>query len=150
MGTRYFVEGDVRKFGDNIKVTSRLLDIETGDHLWQDAMKGTMNDIFDIQEKVAEKVVEGLKVHLASDEKKKLAERGTENAEAYELFMKANDYFVRNTKEGFQLAIQLLTEAINLDTGYASAYKSKANALALLYRGYDRTPALLDEAETLC
>src|SRR5204862_5825329 len=83
MGVRYFVQGDVRKFGDNIKINSRLLDIETGDHLWQDSLKGTMEDIFDIQERVAEKVVEGLKIHLGSDEKKKLAERGTENAEAY-------------------------------------------------------------------
>jgi tetratricopeptide (TPR) repeat protein len=113
-----------------------------------------MNDIFDIQEEVARKVVEGLKVHLASDEKKKLTEPlvrvGTENAEAYELFMKAGEYFDRQTKEGKQLAVQLLTEAIKLDTGYARAYQFKANALAGLYRLYDRTPALLDEAETLC
>jgi adenylate cyclase len=149
MNIRYFIEGQVRKFEQNIKISITLLDIETGDHLWQDSMKGTMNDIFDIQEKVAEKVVEGLKVHLASDEKKKLAERGTENAEAYELYMKADEYFARQTKEGFQLAVQLLTEAIKLDTGYARAYQSKANALAALYRSYDRTPALLDEAETL-
>src|SRR5665213_2028448 len=154
MNIRYFVQGDVRKFGDQIKISSRLLDIETGDHLWQDSMKGTMNDIFDIQEKVAEKVVEGLKVHLASDEKKKLAEplvrTGTENAEAYELYMKASEYFNRQTKEGIQLAVQLLTEAIKLDPAYARAYQYKANALAELYRNYDRTPALLDEAETLC
>ncbi len=150
MQIRYFVQGDVRKFGDNIKISVRLLDIETGDHLWQDSMKGTMNDIFDIQEKVAEKVVEGLKIHLASDEKKKLAERGTENAEAYELFLKAYEYFARQTKEGYHLAAQLTTEAIKLDPGYAQAYQFKANALAALYRAYDRTPALLDEAETLC
>jgi adenylate cyclase len=150
MNIRYFVQGDVRKFGDNIKISVRLLDIETGDHLWQDSMKGTMNDIFDIQESVAAKVLEGLKVHLASDEKKKLAERGTENAEAYELYMKASEYFYRQTKEGFQLAVQLFTEAIKLDTGYARAYQFKAIALASLYRSYDRTYALLDEAETLC
>jgi TolB-like protein/Flp pilus assembly protein TadD len=150
MGIRYFVQGDVRKFGDQIKISSRLLDIETGDHLWQDSMKGTMNDIFDIQEKVAEKLVEGLKIHLASDEKKKLAERGTENAEAYELVLKANEYFDRNTKEGFELAAKLDTVAIELDPGYARAYASKANALAALYRGYDRTPELLMEAESLC
>ncbi|HZK76410.1 MAG TPA: TIR domain-containing protein [Candidatus Kapabacteria bacterium] len=154
MNIRYFVQGDVRKFGDNIKISVRLLDIETGDHLWQDSMKGTMNDIFDIQEKVAEKVVEGLKVHLAEGEKKKLAEplvrTGTENAEAYELYMKASEYFNRQTKEGIQLAVQLLTEAIKLDPAYARAYQYKANALAELYRNYDRTPALLDEAETLC
>jgi len=149
MSIRYFIQGDVRKFGDSIKITSRLLDIETGDHLWQDSMKGVMNDIFDIQEKVAEKVVEGLKVHLASDEKKKLAERGTENAEAYELFLKADEYFARQTKEGFQLAAQLYSEAIALDPAYAIAYSSKALALAVLYRSYTRDPAMLDEGFVL-
>jgi TolB-like protein/Flp pilus assembly protein TadD len=149
MNFRYFVQGDVRKFGDNIKITARLLDIESGDHLWQESMKGTMENIFDFQEEVALKVVEGLKVHLASDEKKKLIERGTENAEAYELYMKASEYFNRQTKEGMQLAVQLSSEAIKLDTSYARAFHFKANALAALYRRYDRTPALLDEAETL-
>ncbi len=150
MGIRYFIQGSVRKFGDQIKITSALLDIETGDHLWQDSMKGTMNDVFDIQENVAEKVVEGLKIHLASDEKKKLAERGTENAEAYELYMKANEYFYRQTKEGYHLAVQLITEAIKLDTGYANAYGLKAVSLANIYGNYDRDSALLEEAETLC
>ncbi len=149
MNIRYFVQGDVRKFGDQIKISSRLLDIETGDHLWQDSMKGTMNDIFDIQEQVAEKVVEGLKVHLASDEKKKLTERGTENTDAYELYLKASEYFFRQTKDGFRLSVQLFTEAIHLDPGYARAYQFKALALVSLYRSYDRDPALLDEAETL-
>jgi adenylate cyclase len=149
MNFRYFVQGDVRKFGDNIKITARLLDIETGDHLWQDSMKGVMSDIFDIQEKVAEKVVEGLKVHLASDEKKKLAERGTENAEAYEMYLKAIEYFHRQTKEGFRLAVRLFTETIHLDASYAEAYNFKAITLTALYRGYDRDPSLLDEAEAL-
>ncbi len=148
-GIRYFVEGDVRKFGDQIKISSRLLDIETGDHLWQDSMKGVMSDIFEIQEAVALKVVEGLKVHLAFDEKKKLAERGTENAEAYELYLKAGEYFHRQTKEGFQLAAQLDSEAIALDPAYAIAYAAKANALASLYRNYTRDPALLEEGIAL-
>jgi TolB-like protein len=149
MSIRYFIQGDVRKFGDQIKISVTLLDIETGDHLWQDSLKGTMNDIFDIQEKVAEKVVEGLKIHLASDEKKKLAERGTENAEAYELFLKAVEYFHRQSKEGFQLAAQLNSEAIHLDPAYANAYQSKAAALANLYRSYTRDPAMLEEGLTL-
>ena len=150
MNYRYFVQGDVRKFGDQVKISTRLLDIESGDNLWQESMKGTMENIFDFQEEVALKVVEGLKVHLASDEKKKLMERGTENAEAYELFMKALEYFDRQTKEGIKLAIQLLTEAIRLDPDYALAYYSNGNALASLYRSYDRSPALLDEAEAYC
>ncbi|HET9137628.1 MAG TPA: TIR domain-containing protein, partial [Candidatus Kapabacteria bacterium] len=149
MNIRYFIQGDVRKFGDQIKISSSLLDIETGDHLWQDSMKGTMDDIFDIQEKVAEKVVEGLKIHLASDERQKLAERGTANAEAYELYFKADEYFRRQTKEGFLLSAQLCSEAISLDPGYAQAYSSKATALAIVYRTYNRDPKLLEEGLSL-
>ncbi|HEY6170673.1 MAG TPA: TIR domain-containing protein [Candidatus Kapabacteria bacterium] len=149
MNIRYFVQGDVRKFGDNIKINSRLLDIETGDHLWQDSLKGTMDDIFDIQEKVAEKIVEGLKIHLGSDEMKKLTERGTENAEAYELYLKGKEYFARQTKEGIELSVQLYSEAIALDPRYAQAYSSKANSLAALYLIYTRDAGLLDEGLSL-
>jgi TolB-like protein/Flp pilus assembly protein TadD len=146
MSIQYFVQGDVRKFGDSIKITCRLLDIESGDFLWQDSLKGTMNDVFEIQEEVAMKVSEGLHLILTSEEKKKLAERGTENAEAYELYLKGNEYFVRNTKEGYQLAAQLNSEAIRLDPTYVVAYTAKANALSALYETYDRDPALLEEA----
>jgi adenylate cyclase len=149
MQIRYFVQGDVRKFGDQIKVSARLLDIDTGDHLWQDSIKATMADIFDVQEAVANKVVDGLKLHLTSEEKKKLAGRGTENSEAYELYLKAHEYYQRQTKEGFQISAKLNAEAIALDPGYAEAYSSKAGALAMLYRSYDRNHDLLLEAEAL-
>lgn len=149
MNIRYFVEGDVRKFGDQIKVTARLRDIETSDYLWQDSLKGTMEDIFDIQEQVAHNVVEGLKVILTNEEKQKLAERGTENAEAYEMFLKALEYASRHTREGFLLAEQLLAQAIAVDPGYAQAYTAKANNIALRYRSYDRDPKLLEEGLAL-
>lgn len=149
MSIRYFIEGSVRKFGDQIKITSSLLDIETGDQLWQDSLKGAMDDIFAIQEKVAEKVVEGLKVHLGSDEKKKFREHDTDNAEAYELYHKGVEYFDRQTKEGTQLAVQLFSEAIDLDKDYAQAYVAKAYALAGMYRSYSREPRLLDEGLAL-
>ncbi len=150
MQIRYFIQGDVRKFGDQIKINARLLDIDTGDHLWQHSLRGTMEEIFDIQEKVASEVVKGLNLVLTSDEKKKLTERGTENTEAYELFLKAGEYFARQTKEGFELAAKLVSEAIQLDPGYSNAYQARANALSALYRTYDRDPALLVEAESLC
>jgi TolB-like protein/Tfp pilus assembly protein PilF len=150
MGVRFFVQGDVRKFRDNIKITCRLLDIETGDFLWQDSMKGTMQDIFEIQENVAEKVVAGLKIHLGSEEKKQLAKHGTHSTEAYELCMKADEYFGRQTQDGIRLCLQLNTEAITLDPGFVRPYLAKANALTVIYRTYNPDPSLLDEAEALC
>ncbi len=147
MSIRYFIQGSVRKFGDQIKITSSLLDIETGDHLWQDSLKGTMEDIFDIQEKVAKKVVEGLKVHLAPEEKKKLTKRGTENAEAYELFLKGYEYYASNTKNDFERALVLFEESVRLDPNFALAHAEKSLTLLEMYALYSRTPSFLDRAE---
>ena len=149
LDVRYFLEGQVRKIGPMIKVSVSLLDFETGDHLWQGSMKGTMDEVFRIQEEVAASVVEGLKLHLASDELKRLAEHGTKNAEAYELFLKANEYGSRWTRQGYHHALEQLAIAIELDPGYADALRFKAVVLAALYRLYERDPNLLIDAEQL-
>ncbi len=147
--TRYFIEGSVRKFGEQIKISVSLLDIETGDCLWQESHRGKFEDIFEIQEAVANKVVEGLKLHLTNDEKEKMLERGTQNADAYELYIKAEEYFLRKTHEGFRHAAQLFSDAICLDPGYANAYRFKGLTLIGIYRDYDSDPKLLIEAESL-
>jgi adenylate cyclase len=147
--SRYIVQGSVRKFGEQIKISVSLLDIESGDHLWQKSYKGEMKDIFELQESVATNVVEGLKLHLTNEEKSLIDQRGTENAEAYEFWLKAGEYFDRHTKEGFEHATELSGEAIRRDPNYVRAYVSKANALIALYRSYDPNPSLLDDAERL-
>jgi adenylate cyclase len=144
---RYFIEGQVRKFGDQIKISVTLLDIETGDHLWQDSLKGTMADIFDVQETVAKKVVDGLKLHLGKEEKAKLLERGTENPEAYECYIKGEEYYNRYTLSDFERALSLWEEAERLDPGYASAWAGSASALTTIHRIYTRDPSLLERAE---
>jgi tetratricopeptide (TPR) repeat protein len=146
MGIRYFVQGDVRKFGDNIKITSRLLDIESGDFLWQDSLKGTMDDIFDIQETVAKKVVEGLSVILTAEEEKKLDKKPTENAEAYEMYLKGNEYYARHTKSDFERALALYESAVQLDPSFAGAYAAISLTCQSIYRLYEKNPALLDRA----
>ncbi len=148
--TRYCIQGSVRKFGDQIKISVSLLDIETSDQLWQESYKGVMDDIFDLQESVASQVVDGLKIHLTKEDSTLLRERGTENAQAYELYMKARTYFSRQTKAGMEFAIQLFDEAIKLDPHYLQAYTFKALMLAGVYRVYNRDPKLLDEAQELC
>jgi adenylate cyclase len=147
--TRYFIEGSVRKFGEQIKISVALLDIEKGDYVWQESHRGEFKDIFDIQESVAEKVVEGLKLHLTKEEKTLVQDCGTENAEAYELFLKANEYYARQTREGYRLAVRQSSLAIEIDPNYADALNVKAYSLVELYRHYDRNPNLLIEAERL-
>jgi adenylate cyclase len=148
MGIRYFVQGDVRKFGDQIKISSRLLDIETGDHLWSDSMRGTMQDIFDFQEQVAKKITEGLAVILTKEEEKKLQKKPTESAEAYELYLKGNEYYFRHTHSDYERAKALYEDAVRLDDTFVVALLELANLSLSIYRVYSRNPQLLVFAKT--
>ncbi|MDP4235809.1 MAG: TIR domain-containing protein [Bacteroidota bacterium] len=145
---RYFIEGQVRKFGDQIKISMTLLDIETGDHLWQDSLKGTMEDIFDIQEQCAAKVVSGLELHLTKEEQVKVSKKPTENAEAYELYLKAIEYGNRYTRSDLEQALLLYEEAVRRDPGFSAAYTSIANTYQELYRQYARSKSDLVRAES--
>jgi adenylate cyclase len=149
LNVRYFIEGNVRKFGDNIKVSIQLLDIEEGEYLWTDSYKGHFSDIFDIQEEVARRVVEGLKVTLTGEEEKLIELRGTENIEAYALKMKADEYSILQTYEGYQLALTLSLDALKLDPNFSAVYYIASNALTSIFRQYDRKPEHLDEAERI-
>ena len=144
---RYFIEGQVRKFGDQIKISITLLDIETGDHLWQDSLRGVMNDIFDIQEQCAEKVLAGLKLHLTKEEAEKVKKKPTENAEAYELHFKGSEYYNRQTLSDLERALALYEEAVRQDPGFVAVYADIANTCQELYRRYGRGEALLERAE---
>jgi TolB-like protein/Flp pilus assembly protein TadD len=146
MNIRYFVQGDVRKFGDQIKISSRLIDIETGDHMWQDSMKGTMENIFDFQEEVALKVVEGLNVILTKEEENTLDKKPTENAEAYELYLKGDEYYSRSTRDDYERALQIYREAVRLDPGFAEAHLAIASTSLSYYRFYSRDEKWITDA----
>lgn len=146
---RYFIEGQVRKFGDQLKISVTLLDIETGDHLWQNSLTGTMLQVFEIQEEVAKRVASGLELHLTQAEETELSERSTKDPEAYELLLRANSYYRKSTQEALKVAIELLSHALEIDPNYAMAMSSKAMSLGVLYRNYEKDPRYLEEAEAL-
>jgi adenylate cyclase len=94
-------------------------------------------------------VVDGLKVHLGSNEREKLAERGTDNAEAYALYLRAYEYHSRGTQEGFRHGLQLSTQALELDPDFPHALLLKAVSLLDLYWFYERKTDFLGDAVTL-
>ncbi len=149
LNVRYFIEGNVRKFSDQIKISVELLDIDTGDYLWQHSYRGQFKDIFEIQETLAREVVHGLELHLTSSEEQKVIAKRTENPLAYEHFLKAGEEIERNTKQGFERALYHYLEAGRLDVSFASAFIWGANAHLALYRSYDRNVMHLEEAERL-
>ncbi len=149
LSVRYFLQGAVRKFGEQIKISVELLDIETGEYLWHDAHKGVFADIFEIQENVAKKVVEGLELILSREEQKSIEDRGTENAEAYELYLRGYDLYNLWTRHSMLEALSITGRIMQLDPKFAEALRLRALALSNLYRLWDRNPRYLEEAESL-
>ena len=147
MSLRYFIQGSVRKFGDQIKITSSLLDIESGDYLWQDSLKGTMDDIFDIQESVAKNVASGLQIILTHEENKKIEEQPTENAEAYELYLRAKEYYSRHTRVDIERSLGIYEEVVRLDPEFVDAYIQMANVALAYYRTYSKDSAILESVK---
>ncbi|HTK82607.1 MAG TPA: protein kinase [Bacteroidota bacterium] len=146
LAARYIMEGSVRKFQDNLRITAQLIDVETDTQLWAETYKGTLADVFDIQEQVSKQIVDALMVKLSPTEKVVLTKRATLNAEAFDCNLRARNFLYRRTKNTINFAIQLFKKAIELDPRYASAYAGLGEAYASLYHDVERTEHYLDKA----
>jgi serine/threonine protein kinase/Flp pilus assembly protein TadD len=146
LGVRYILEGSVRKFQDNLRITVQLIDVESDRQLWAESYKGKLEDIFDIQEQVSKQIVDALMLKLSPKEKVVLTKRSTLNAEAFDCYLRARNYLYRRTKKNVEFAIQLFQKAIEFDPRYASAYAGLGEAYATLHHDYDSKETWLDKA----
>jgi TolB-like protein len=106
VNVRYVMEGSVRKAGNDLRITAQLIDASTDAHLWAEKYGGTLDDNFDIQEKVTHSIVDALNLKLTPQEVGLLAERPIPSALAYEFYLKAKREILSSTKEGFDRALR--------------------------------------------
>jgi TolB-like protein/Tfp pilus assembly protein PilF len=146
LGIRYLLEGSVRKFQDNLRITVQFIDVESGRQLWAESFKGTLADVFDIQEQVSKQIVDALMIKLTPTERTVLSKRTTVNAEAFDCNLRARDLLNRRTKTSVNMAVQFFQKAIQHDPRYASAYAGLGESYGVLYRDFDRKEIWLDRA----
>ena len=111
---QYILEGSVRKSGNNLRVTAKLLDVLTDSVVWADTHSGTLEDVFTIQEALSKKIVEVLKLKLSSEEELKLAEVSIPDIRAYEYYLKARQEILSYSKEGLERALDYLQSGIKI------------------------------------
>jgi adenylate cyclase len=126
LGVQYVLEGSVRKSGAEVRVNAQLIDASTGGHVWADRYDGDLKNIFGLQDTVTRSVVKALAVTLTKDESDRVARRGTRSVEAYDLFLKGWDRYLRQTPADFRAAIVEFTKATQLDPDYGRAYAALA------------------------
>jgi len=121
LGVRYILEGSVRKGGSRVRITAQLIDAETGAHLWADRFDGLIEDVFELQDKIALSVAGVIEPALQAAEMRRSAARPTTDLTAYDLYLRALAVFYPITKERVIEALRLFEEAIAIDPHYGPA-----------------------------
>jgi adenylate cyclase len=136
IGVSHVLEGSVRKAGDRVRITARLVDGATGGQVWAERYDRSLSDIFALQDEISQAVVKALKLKLLPEEKQAIEHRGTANSQAYELYLMARQYYVTGNERHDELIARLCRRALEIDPSYAHAWALLAYALrALHHRG---------------
>jgi len=147
LGVANVLEGSVRKSGDRLRISAQLVKVDDGFQLWSETYDREMQDVFAIQEGIAQNIVEALEVTLSPAEKRAMETAPTSDVEAYDFYLRGKEFFYwgRN-KRNLEFARQMYTQAIELDPEYAAAHAGLADVYSYLYDYHDRDTVILQLA----
>jgi adenylate cyclase len=121
LGVRYVLEGGVRKAGGRLRITAQLVEAETGAHLWADKYDGALEDVFELQDQITDRVVGVVEPSVRRSEIERSRRKRPENLDAYDLFLRALPHLQARMPDEGRLAIPFLEQALKLDPDYAVA-----------------------------
>ena len=114
LDVQYVLEGSVRKAGNSLRITAQLIDAANDAHLWAEKYSGTLDDVFDVQEKVSRSIVAALKLKLTPEESQKIAERPIDNVAAYQCYLKATADIWRFNESSLGSALAHLQKGLDI------------------------------------
>jgi hypothetical protein len=128
LGVRYVLEGSVRKGGNRVRITAQLIDASSGAHLWADRFDGALEDVFELQDKVASSVAGVIEPALQAAETARLSSRPTADLTAYDLYLRAYAMVWSSAKQ-IPEALRLTERAIARDPRYGPALAWQPSAV---------------------
>jgi serine/threonine protein kinase/Tfp pilus assembly protein PilF len=146
LGAAYVLTGTLRRAGARLRINAQLVDTHTDFPLWSERFDREMKDVFEIQDEMARKIAEALRVTLSPQELEALAVKPTENLQAYDLFLRGKRYARRQTRQDLEFALQMFENAVAMDPSFALAYAACANACAMFYCNYSRDQVWVERA----
>ena len=126
----YALEGSLRRAGNRLRISAQLVDSATGFPVWSERYDREMSDIFEVQDEIAHKIAEALRIKLTPQEQAELAAKPTENLQAYDQYLRGRSYARRRTTRDMEFALQMFENAVTLDPNFALAWAAIANGCA--------------------
>jgi non-specific serine/threonine protein kinase len=138
--------GSIRRGGNRLRISAQLLDAASDSLLWSERYDREMADVFAVQDEIARKIAEALRVQLSPQEQEALATRPTDNLQAYDLYLRGRSYARRLTRQDMEFALQMFENAVAQDPGFALAYAAIANVCAQYHYNYERKKSWLERS----
>ena len=138
LGVRYVLEGSVRKAGGRLRITAQLIEAESGVHVWADRFDGSLDDVFDFQDRITETIVGVIEPNVRRAEIERARRKHPENLDAYDLYLRALPHLVSMMPDDAEAGLPLLEAALKLDPEFAAAhaYKAWAMEVRVFRRGF--------------
>jgi len=143
----YVLAGSLRRSGNRLRINTQLVDTHTDFPLWSERYDREMKDVFEVQDEIARKIAEALRITLSPQEQEAIAAKPTDNLQAYDLYLRGKSYARRLTRQDLEFAMQMLENAVALDPNFALAYAGMANVCAQHHYHYGRDPVWMERAE---
>jgi TolB-like protein/class 3 adenylate cyclase/Tfp pilus assembly protein PilF len=139
LGVRYVLEGSVRKAGNRVRITGQLIEAETGTHLWADRYDGALEDVFDLQDQITDRVVGVVEPSLRQSEIERSRRKRPDSLDAYDLYLRALAHVTLLHPAEVRTAKALLEEALKLDPNYAAAHAlvARCHEMGYMAGGFD-------------
>jgi non-specific serine/threonine protein kinase len=126
----FALEGSLRRSGNRLRINTQLVDAASGFPVWSERYDREMSDIFEVQDEIAHKIAEALRIRVTPQEQAELAAKPTENMQAYDLYLRGRSYARRRTTRDMEFALQMFENAVQLDPNFALAWAAIANGCA--------------------
>jgi serine/threonine protein kinase/tetratricopeptide (TPR) repeat protein len=133
------LRGSIQVIGDRIRITPQLINVENGSYLWSNSYDRKFEDVFAIQDEIAQEIVRALKIKLLGEKEASLVKNYTENPQAYSLYLQGRHLWNKRTAEDIKKAIDYFNQAVALDPKYALAFVGLADCYLMLPQ-YGRSP----------
>ena len=141
------LEGSVRKMGNKIRLSAQLINVANGLQLWSDRYDREIEDVFAIQDEIAQNIVKALRIVLSEEEKKAIEKVSTDNVQAYDYYLRGRTFFHQHRRTSMEFARQMFTRAIEVDPNYARAYAGIADCCSILFMYFDARESNLKQAD---
>ncbi|MGB6366796.1 MAG: protein kinase, partial [Thermoanaerobaculia bacterium] len=147
LNAAFVLTGSLRRAGNRLRINAQLVDTQTDFPLWSERYDREMKDVFEVQDEIARKIAEALRVTLSPQEHEALAAKPTEDLQAYDLYLRGKSYARRLTRQDVEFALQMFENAVSLDPKFALAHAAIGNACAQYHYHYERSSEWLRRAQ---